>query len=69
MDALQSQTIQITLPKAEVPMLRKLASGMGWTLSTITTKKKCGIKKGLEDIRKGKVYHAKDSQDLIKQIL
>lgn len=65
----QSQTIQITLPKADMQMLRKLASGMGWSFSTITSKKKSGIEKGLEDIRKGKVYAAKDSQELIKQIL
>ena len=50
-------------------MLRKLASGMGWSFSTITAKKKSGIEKGLEDIQKGNVHHAKDSQDLIKQIL
>ena len=31
--------------------------------------KKTGIEKGLEDIRKGNVFHAKDSEDLIKQIL
>lgn len=69
MDALQSQTIQITLPKADAPMLRKLASRLGWTLSTITANKKRGLVKGLEDIQKGNAYHAKDSQDLIKQIL
>lgn len=39
------------------------------TLSTSTAKKKSGIEKGLEDIRKENVYHAKDSQNLIKQIL
>lgn len=69
MNTTQAQTIQITLPKADFQMLRKLASGMGWSLSTITKKKKTGIEKGLEDIRKGNVYQAKDSQDLIKQIL
>lgn len=65
----QPQTIQLTVPKADMQMLRKIAAGMGWTLSTITTRKKSGIEKGLEDIRKGNVYHAKDSQDLINQIL
>lgn len=69
MEAVQTQTIQLTLPKADIQMLRKLASGMGWSFSIITAKKKSGIEKGLEDIRKGNVYHAKDSQDLIKQIL
>ena len=69
METSQSQTIQITLPKADMQMLRKLASGMGWSFSTITSKKKTGIEKGLEDIRKGNVFSAENSQDLIKQIL
>ena len=30
---------------------------------------KSGIEKGLEDVRKGNVFYAKDSEDLIKQIL
>lgn len=31
--------------------------------------RKSGIEKGLEDIRKGNVFRAKNSQDLAKQIL
>ncbi|MCQ2293495.1 MAG: hypothetical protein MJZ54_05630 [Bacteroidaceae bacterium] len=69
MNTLQSQTIQLTLPKADIQMLRKLASGMGWTLSVLNARKKNGIERGLEDIRKGNVFQANDSQDLIKQIL
>lgn len=66
---LQGQTIQVTLPKSDFQLLRKLAQGMGWSLTTMTARKKSGIEKGLEDIRKGNVYRAADSQDLIKQIL
>ena len=69
MDSVQSQTIQLTLPKSDIKMLKKLASGMGWVVSAISSGKKSGIEKGLEDIRKGNVYHAKNSQDLITQIL
>ena len=69
MDSVQSQTIQLTLPKSDMKMLKKLASGMGWVVSAISSRKKSGIEKGLEDIRKGNVYHAKNSQDLITQIL
>ena len=50
-------------------MLKKLASGMGWVVSSISGRKKSGIEKGLEDIRKGNVFHAKNSQDLVSQIL
>jgi len=32
-------------------------------------KVKSGIEKGLDDIRKGNVFHAKNSEDLVKQIL
>lgn len=39
METLQSETIQLTLPKADVQMLRKLASGMGWSLLTISPRK------------------------------
>ncbi len=36
---------------------------------TMKIHRKSGIEKGLEDIRKGNVYRAKNSQDLVKQIL
>ena len=37
-------------------------------ISTVT-RRKTGIEKGLDDLKNGRVYHAKDSADLIKQIL
>ena len=69
MESMQSQTIQLTLPKSDVKMLKKLASGMGWVVSAMPSKKKSGIEKRLEDIRNGNVFHAKNSQDLLSQIL
>ena len=39
---------------------------MGWTMRR---QRKSGIEKGLDDIRNGNVYHAKNSEDLINQIL
>ena len=69
MESMQSQTIQLTLPKSDVKMLKKLASGMGCVVSAMSSKKKSGIEKGIEDIRNGNVFHAKNSQDLISQIL
>lgn len=47
-------------------LLRSLSKKMGWT---IHRQRRSGIEKGLEDIRKGNVYHAKNAEDLIKQIL
>ena len=49
-------------------MLKKLIAGMGRTMSALTPKKKAGIERGLEDIKKGNVYRAKNSADLVKQI-
>ena len=61
-----SERVQLTLPTADISFLRTISKKMGWSLSV---PRKSGIEKGLEDIRKGNVFHAKDSDDLIKQIL
>ena len=60
-----SESVTISLPQGDLSLLRNLSKKMGWT---IQRKRKSGIEKGLDDIRKGNVYHAKDSEDLIKQI-
>ena len=69
MESMQSQTIQLTLPKSDIKMLRKLASGMGWVVSAMSSKKKSGIEKGIEDIGNGNVYDAKNYKDLMSQII
>lgn len=61
-------TIQITIPNSDLAMLKKLISGMGWSMSVLTKRKKAGIEKGLEDIKNGNVYKAENSADLVKQI-
>jgi len=65
---MNTTTLQITIPTTDLSMLKKLISGMGWTMSIISAKKKKGIERGLEDIEKGNVFEAKDSEDLVKQI-
>ena len=65
---MNTTTFQITVPTADVSMLKKLIAGMGWTMSALTPKKKAGIGRGLEDIKKGNVYRAENSADLVKQI-
>ena len=65
---MNTTTFQITVPATDVSMLKKLIAGMGWTMSTLTPRKEAGIERGLEDIKKGNVYHAENSADLIKQI-
>lgn len=66
---MNTTTIQITVPTADVSMLKKLIAGMGWSMSSLTARKKKGIERGLEDLKNGKVYHAENSEDLVKQIL
>ena len=61
-----TENVQLTLPNADMSFLRTISKKMGWSLKR---QRKSGIEKGLEDIRKGNVYHAKNSEDLIKQIL
>ena len=61
-----SERVYITLPNADMSLLRALAKKMGWTMKR---QRKSGIEKGLEDIKYGNVYHAENSEDLINQIL
>lgn len=60
------QTVNLTLPHADVGLLKSLSKKMGWS---VRVERKSGIEKGLDDIRKGNLYHAKNSEDLLKQIL
>ena len=60
------QTVNVTLPQTDLRFLRSFSKKMGWN---VRAKRKSGIEKGLDDIRTGNVFHAKDSQDLIQQIL
>ena len=61
-----AQSVQLTLPHTDLSFLRSISKRMGWS---VRIPRKSGIEKGLEDIRTGNVFHAKDSEDLIKQIL
>ena len=61
-----TEKVLLTLPDFDLKFLRAISKKMGWTFKL---QKKSGIEKGLEDIRNGNVFHAKNSEDLIKQIL
>ena len=61
-----SENVTLSLPHGDLSLLRSLSKKMGWTMRR---QRKSGIEKGLDDIRNGNVYHAKNSEDLIKQIL
>ena len=63
---MEASNVQINVPKGDLPFLKKMAKGMGWT---ITSTKKTGVEQGLEDIEAGRVYHAANAQEMIAQIL
>ena len=56
----------MSVPKGDLPFLRKMARRMGWTIST---PKKSGVELGLEDIEAGRVYHAANAEEMMAQIL
>lgn len=60
------QTIQISLPRADMMMIKKLASRMGWS---ILPHRKSGIEKALDDVKHGRVHHAESVDDMFNQIL
>lgn len=66
MQTVTIEKVSLSLPNGDLSLLRNLSKKMGWTMRR---QRKSGIEKGLEDIRKGNVYYAKNSEDLIKQIL
>lgn len=57
--------IEVTIPEVDMDLLKILTKRFGWSIG----KKKSGIEKGLEDIKAGRVYKAKDAEDMFKQIL
>ncbi|MCH5175665.1 MAG: hypothetical protein J1F40_07250 [Prevotellaceae bacterium] len=67
MEALRNyQKVFVTLPDTDIKFLRTISKRMGWEMKK---ERKSGIDKGLEDIRKGNVFRAKNTDDLLKQIL
>ena len=59
-------TASITIPQVDFSLLEDLAHKFGWI---VRTEKKSGLEEALDDVREGRVLHAKDAHDLIKQCL
>lgn len=49
----------------DMALLKELAKKFGWSIG----KKKSGIQKGLDDIKAGRIYRAKDMNDLKQHLL
>ena len=61
-----TENVQVIVPTGDITFLRSIAKKMGWV---VKRPRKSGIKKGIEDVRNGNVFKAKNPDDLIKQIL
>ena len=59
-------TASITIPQVDFSLLEDLAHKFGWI---VRTEKKSGLEEALDDVREGRVLHAQDAHDLIKQCL
>lgn len=59
------EMVSFELPKTDLRLFKELAKKMGW----VVCKQKSGIEKSLEDAKAGRVFEAKDVDDLFKQIL
>ena len=66
---MENSMIQLSLPVSDVAILKELADKMGWKMSVFSKPKKSSVRKSLDDLEKGNVYKAKNSRDLINQIL
>ena len=62
---LQTYTLQI--PQSDVRFLSVIAKKMGWTKKKAIARK-TGLDMALDDVREGRVYKAKDVDDLIRQL-
>lgn len=60
------QGIYVNLPASDMKFFKELAKKMGWS---IDTKRMSGIDKALKDVDEGRVYKAKDVDDLFNKIL
>lgn len=59
------ENVTLSLPNADMAMLRLLSRRMGWK---VKTRRKSGLEKALEDVAAGRVYEAKSFEDLIEQL-
>lgn len=59
------ENVTLSLPDTDMAMLRLISRKMGWKLKT---RRKSGLEKALEDEAAGRVYEAKNFEDLIEQL-
>ena len=65
---------QLILQFEDTRVMNRLIKGIEWMkgvsiVNVISTPKKSGLDAALEDVKEGRVYKAKSTDDLFKQIL
>ena len=61
-------TLEYDGRNSTINKLSDVLIGLGAKVSTQPKTKKCGLDESLEDIKAGRVYHAKDVDDMFKQL-
>ncbi|WP_195375180.1 MULTISPECIES: hypothetical protein [Parabacteroides] len=61
------QRAELTIPSVDISLLKKLAQKFGWSIKFKEGKNK--IDQSLEDAAEGRVYTAKDIDDLMDHLL
>lgn len=67
MKTTDSKSVSVEIPLADLSFFNDLAELRGW--KTSTAENQSGIDSALEDLKNGRVYHAKDADDVLNQIL
>ena len=60
-----SQQVFLTIPSSDYRFISTLSQKMGWT---IRKPRKSGLQKAMEDVAAGRVYEAKNVDDLLAQL-
>ena len=59
------QQVFLTIPSSDYNLINTLSRKMGWT---IHRPHKSGMQKAMDDVRAGRVYEAKNVDDLLAQL-
>lgn len=62
-------TFTLTVPKSDVNFFKTMAKKMGWTIERKQKKQYSAYELSLKDLDEGRVYEAKDVDDLFNQCL
>ncbi len=65
MGTVPTERLYLEVPRNEVRFARSLSQKMGWI---IRKPRKSGIQQALEDVEAGRVYEAKNVEDLMAQL-